>query len=226
MHLMVPPTSSAGIRLSAADACCWWRFATFIVLRLTGNPVDIFLDINRTPEQVQALTQRLHLDQPLADPVPDLPARPAARRFRRVAAIQRIPPRSWCGSGSAPRLQLAGAGLGVAVVLGVLGGIACAVSGGTGSPDTAISSIAVAGQSMPSFWLGHPADRVLSRCNCTGCPPPAMAIAPPGAARNDAGGDPAAELRADHPHRHDRPDGRAIRRHRSLQGIVARPGAG
>jgi len=40
-------------------------FATFIVLRLTGNPVDIFLDINRTPEQVEALTQRLHLDQPL-----------------------------------------------------------------------------------------------------------------------------------------------------------------
>jgi ABC-type dipeptide/oligopeptide/nickel transport system permease component len=40
-------------------------FATFIVLRLTGNPVDIFLDINRTPEQVEALTKRLHLDQPL-----------------------------------------------------------------------------------------------------------------------------------------------------------------
>ena len=40
-------------------------FATFIVLRLTGNPVDIFLDINRTPEQVAALTKRLHLDEPL-----------------------------------------------------------------------------------------------------------------------------------------------------------------
>ena len=40
-------------------------FATFIVLRLTGNPVDIFLDINRTPEQVEALTKRLHLDEPI-----------------------------------------------------------------------------------------------------------------------------------------------------------------
>ena len=40
-------------------------FAVFIVLRLTGNPVDIFLDINRTPEQVEELTRRLHLDQPL-----------------------------------------------------------------------------------------------------------------------------------------------------------------
>jgi ABC-type dipeptide/oligopeptide/nickel transport system permease component len=34
-------------------------------LRLTGNPVDIYLDMNRTPEQVEALTQKLHLDQPL-----------------------------------------------------------------------------------------------------------------------------------------------------------------
>jgi len=32
-------------------------FATFVVLRLTGNPVDIFLDINRTPEQVADLIQ-------------------------------------------------------------------------------------------------------------------------------------------------------------------------
>src|SRR6267154_4904475 len=40
-------------------------FVTFCVLRLTGNPVDIYLDMNRTPEQVAALTQKLHLDQPL-----------------------------------------------------------------------------------------------------------------------------------------------------------------
>ena len=40
-------------------------FVTFSVLRLTGNPVDIYLDMNRTPEQVEALTQKLHLDRPL-----------------------------------------------------------------------------------------------------------------------------------------------------------------
>src|SRR5437667_3428752 len=39
--------------------------ATFVILRLTGNPIDIFLDVNRTPEQVAALTARLHLDEPL-----------------------------------------------------------------------------------------------------------------------------------------------------------------
>jgi peptide/nickel transport system permease protein/glutathione transport system permease protein len=50
-------------------------------------------------------------------------------------------------------LQLAGSGLGLAVVLGVLGGIACAVWRDKAA-DTLISSVAVAGQSMPSFWLG------------------------------------------------------------------------
>ena len=52
-----------------------------------------------------------------------------------------------------PTLQLAGAGLALAVVLGVLGGIVCAVWRDR-LADTAISAVAVAGQSMPSFWLG------------------------------------------------------------------------
>ena len=56
-------------------------FATFIVLRLTGNPIDIFLDIDRTPEQVAALTQRLHLDQPLPVQFLIFPAGLAAWRF-------------------------------------------------------------------------------------------------------------------------------------------------
>jgi peptide/nickel transport system permease protein/glutathione transport system permease protein len=127
-------------------------FATFVVLRLTGNPVDIFLDINRTPEQVEALTKRLHLDEPIPTQfvifLGDLlhgdfgeslqfsgPA--AAVVWQRVGAT----------------LQLAGTALGLAVLLGVLGGIVCAVWRDR-AIDALISSIAVAGQSMPSFWLG------------------------------------------------------------------------
>jgi ABC-type dipeptide/oligopeptide/nickel transport system permease component len=126
--------------------------ATFVVLRLTGNPIDIFLDINRTPEQVQALTERLHLDQPLpmqfliflrdlmhGDFGPSL-------QFSGPAALvvwQRV----------GPTLELAGTALGLAVVLGVAGGLACAVWRDRAA-DAVISSIAVAGQSMPSFWLG------------------------------------------------------------------------
>jgi ABC-type dipeptide/oligopeptide/nickel transport system permease component len=127
-------------------------FATFVVLRLTGNPVDIFLDINRTPEQVQALTQRLHLDQPL--PVQfliflrDLLHGDFGESLQFSGSAAAV---VWQRVGAT--LQLAGAGLSVAVVLGVLGGIACAVWRDR-AVDTVIASVAVAGQSMPSFWLG------------------------------------------------------------------------
>jgi peptide/nickel transport system permease protein/glutathione transport system permease protein len=128
-------------------------FATFIVLRLTGNPVDIFLDINRTPEQVQALTQRLHLDRPLIVQflffLRDLLHGNFGEslQFSGSAAAAVV----WQRAGAT--LELAGAGLGISVVLGVLGGIACAVWRDR-LADTALSSVAVAGQSMPSFWLG------------------------------------------------------------------------
>ena len=126
--------------------------ATFIVLRLTGNPVDIFLDVNRTPEQVQALTVRLHLDQSL--PVQFLIFLRDLLHGNFGESLQ------FSGSAAAvvwqrlgATLQLAGTGLGLAVGLGVAGGIACAVWR-DGIVDLAISSIAVVGQSMPSFWLG------------------------------------------------------------------------
>ncbi|WP_158746600.1 ABC transporter permease [Acidisphaera sp. L21] len=126
--------------------------ATFIVLRLTGNPVDIFLDINRTPEQVTALTQRLHLDQPL--PVQfliflrDLLHGDFGESLQFSGSAAGV---VWDRLGAT--LQLAGAGLALALILGIAGGIACAVWRDR-AVDAAISSIAVAGQSMPSFWLG------------------------------------------------------------------------
>jgi len=126
--------------------------ATFVVLRLTGNPVDIFLDINRTPEQVDALTKRLHLDQPI--PIQFLIF------LRDLAHGDFGESLQFTGSAAdvvqqraGATLQLAGTALALAVALGVLGGIACAVWRDR-LADVAISSIAVAGQSMPSFWLG------------------------------------------------------------------------
>ena len=127
-------------------------FATFIVLRLTGNPVDIFLDINRTPEQVEELTRRLHLDQPL--PVQfliflrDLMHGDFGESLQFSGSAALV---VWQRAGAT--LQLAGTALALAVVLGVLGGIVCAVWRDR-TADALISSVAIAGQSMPSFWLG------------------------------------------------------------------------
>jgi len=121
-------------------------------LRLTGNPVDIFLDINRTPEQVEALTQRLHLDQPL--PVQfliflgDLLHGDFGESLQFSGSAAAV---VWQRAGAT--LELAGTALALAVALGVLGGIACAVWRDRAA-DALISSIAIAGQSMPAFWLG------------------------------------------------------------------------
>ena len=127
-------------------------FVTFVVLRLTGNPVDIFLDINRTPEQVDLLTRRLHLDEPV--PVQfliflrDLLHGDFGDSLQfSGSAVSVVAQRAGA------TLQLAGAALSLAVTLGVLGGIVCAVWRDRAA-DTAISGLSVVGQSMPSFWLG------------------------------------------------------------------------
>ena len=126
--------------------------ATFVVLRLTGNPVDIFLDINRTPEQVEALTKRLHLDLPIPAQflifLRDLMHGDFGESLQFSGSAADV---VWQRAGAT--LQLAGTALSLAVVLGISGGIVCAVWRDRGI-DTIISSIAVAGQSMPSFWLG------------------------------------------------------------------------
>ena len=124
----------------------------FVVLRLTGNPVDIYLNVNRTQEQVDALTARLHLDQPL--PVQFLIylqgvlhgdfgeslqfGEPAIR-----AVLERL----------GATAELLAVALLVATVGGVLSGLYCAVRKDRAA-DLVVSTVAVAAQSMPSFWLG------------------------------------------------------------------------
>jgi ABC-type dipeptide/oligopeptide/nickel transport system permease component len=127
-------------------------FVTFVILRMTGNPIDIFLDINRTPEQVAALTARLHLD----DPVPLqflIFLRDLAHGDFGLSLQFNAPAVDVVAERIGATLQLVAAGLGLAVLLGVTGGLACAIWRDR-APDFVIGSLAVAGQSMPSFWLG------------------------------------------------------------------------
>jgi len=127
-------------------------FVAFMVLRVTGDPVQIYLDINATPEQEALLRERLNLDEPLivqfglflVDVVQgdfgqslqfSAPAMPIV--------LERL----------GPTMQLVVVALVIAFVGGVLAGIACAVWKDR-VPDFVLSGLAVAGQSMPSFWLG------------------------------------------------------------------------
>lgn len=124
----------------------------FVVLRLTGDPVAIYLGLDATPELEALLREELHLDHSV--PVQfgyflldllhgDFGTSIQFKRPAMEIVMERL------GS----TLQLLALGLLLAVVLGVLGGIACAVWKDK-MADFGISLLAVAGQSMPSFWLG------------------------------------------------------------------------
>ena len=127
-------------------------FVTFCVLRLTGNPVDIYLDMNRTPEQVQALTLKLHLDQPLIVQfliyLRDIVQGDFGESLQfGVPAIEVVMERF------GNTIELVSAALILAFVVGVVAGLIAAVRRDKVT-DFVISSLAVVGQSMPSFWLG------------------------------------------------------------------------
>jgi ABC-type dipeptide/oligopeptide/nickel transport system permease component len=124
----------------------------FVVLRLTGDPVAIYLGLDATPEQEAILRAELHLDSPIpmqfAYFLLDLVRGDFGTSIQfKTAAMQVV------GERLGATLQLLALGLSLAVVLGILGGVACAVWKDK-LPDFGISVLAVTGQSMPSFWLG------------------------------------------------------------------------
>jgi len=113
--------------------------------------VQIYLDINSTPEQEAVLREKLHRDQPLVvqfalflgdvlrgDFGQSLqfagPAMPVV--------LERL----------GPTAQLVAVALVIALLGGAAAGIVCAIWKDR-VPDFALSSIAI-GQSMSSFWLG------------------------------------------------------------------------
>ena len=125
---------------------------TFAALRLTGDPVAIYLDLNATPDQVALLRAQLHLDDSV--PLQFL-------YFLRDAATGDFGRSLQFGGPAMPvvmqRLgataELLAAALALAVLTGIPAGVAAALRRGK-LLDEAVSAVAVAGQSMPSFWLG------------------------------------------------------------------------
>lgn len=124
----------------------------FVVLRLTGDPVAIYLGLDATPEQEAVLRAELHLDKPvivqfgyfLSDLVQgDFGTSIQFKRAAMDVVMERL----------GATLQLLTLGLSLAILLGIPAGVACAVYKDK-LPDFVLSVLAVIGQSMPSFWLG------------------------------------------------------------------------
>lgn len=124
----------------------------FVSLRMTGDPVEIYLGIDSTPEQVRILTEKLHLDKPI--PVQfmyflgDVLRGDFGESLRFGGPVMPI-----IAERLGATMELIGWGIGIAVVLGVLLGIVCALFKDRFT-DFFISIVAIAAQSMPSFWLG------------------------------------------------------------------------
>lgn len=124
----------------------------FVVMRLTGDPVAIYLGLDATPEQEAVLRAELHLDKSVPMQFGYFLLDLLHGDFGTSIQFKR-PAMDVVGERLGSTLQLLALGLLTAIVLGVLGGVACAVWKDK-IPDFVISVLAVAGQSMPSFWLG------------------------------------------------------------------------
>jgi len=124
----------------------------FVVLRLTGDPVELFLDATAGPAEIAALRTRLGLDDPL--PVQFLRfVWDLLRGDFGMSLSHQAPALPVVAGRLGATLQLVAAALGLAVLLGIAGGL-IAATWRDRLPDHALSGIAVLGQSMPSFWLG------------------------------------------------------------------------
>lgn len=127
-------------------------FVTFVFLRGTGDPVDSYLDINRTPEQVAALTTKLHLDQPLAVQY-FIYLRDVLRGDFGDSIQYGGPALDALGGALGPTMRLIAAAMLITLLAGLAGGLVTAVWRDKW-PDALITLLAAIGQSMPSFWLG------------------------------------------------------------------------
>jgi peptide/nickel transport system permease protein len=135
----------------SAVALAGLAIIVFLMTRLAGNPVTLYLPENATQEQREAFTRTLGLDKPLISQffryVRDLVQLDFGTSLSRQkpaldVVIERYP----------TTLGLAAVTLFVALVLGTIIGCAAALSPG-GIFDRTASIVSLAGGATPDFWL-------------------------------------------------------------------------
>ena len=125
---------------------------TFLLVNLApGGPASL-MRMDATPEQREALTRKLGLDQPL--PVRyvqwlagalhgDLGTSLSSSEPVSFRIVQRLP----------NTIELAATSLGLSIVIGIPLGVAAALKRNS-LPDFAVSIVSVLGLAVPAFWLG------------------------------------------------------------------------
>ncbi len=129
-------------------------FLVFMMLHLVpGDPVKLFFaDVQSTPEQQERLRKQLHLDEPLPQQFGRFVLN-AARGDLGISIRSQRPVRIEIAENLGSTVQLALAALLVATIVGVSLGIIAAVNHNKWL-DFGPMLLALAGVSMPSFWLG------------------------------------------------------------------------
>lgn len=125
---------------------------TFVVLRLTGDPLTTLLPPDASEQQRQLLRHQLGLDEPFPIQYFTFLGEASHGDFGRSITTG-IPAMTLVHNQVPQSLELAVLGMALAAGLGVLGGSLAAVNLNRW-PDRMVTTIAVAGQAMPVYWLG------------------------------------------------------------------------
>lgn len=124
----------------------------FVLIHLSGDPTQGFLPPGASPEVREATRARLGLDQPLIEQYGRFLKNGLLFQFGDSwrdrqpaldAVLQRLP----------ATIQLAGSALAIAIVGGLLIGVISTASG-SNLLLMAVRTIPIAGQAVPTFWLG------------------------------------------------------------------------
>jgi peptide/nickel transport system permease protein len=124
----------------------------FVLLHVTGDPASLLVTQDATQQDMEAIRHAYGLDLPLWVQYGRFVAR-AAHGDLGYSYYQGLPVMTLIREHIGATFELAVASLAVAVVLGVPLGMAAAVRRGS-ALDTAAMTVALFGNSMPSFWLG------------------------------------------------------------------------
>jgi ABC-type dipeptide/oligopeptide/nickel transport system permease component len=125
---------------------------TFVVLRMTGDPVAFMLPPEATPQMMADMRRQLGLDAPLLQQYARFMLG-ALRGNLGESLRYHEPALKLVASAIGPTLSLAAISMAVAVAVAVPLGVVAAVYRNT-MVDKAAMALTVFGQSMPFFWLG------------------------------------------------------------------------
>lgn len=142
------------VRRTVAAVLVLWLVTTFIFffLRLAGDPVTILAGQDATPETIALAMQRYGLDKPVLAQYGDF-LRGVVRGDFGISYRYNLPAWDLVMERLPATFQLAGVALTVGVLIAVPIGIISALKPGS-IIDNISRVVAVAGQSMPVFWLG------------------------------------------------------------------------